>query len=293
MGLENKEKLKQVGKTIGLSTAIGTGIGTAGALINKKNKKKKGEDLKMNKEAFNIVNNTFEKLADFAMKDMLSDEAIKKMKEAAGDYKSTLKDFETKVNGTNFNDKMKNIKEKAPDMQGIKDMASNLKKKGLPTKSKVAIGAGVGTAAIAGGALAYNKLKKKKEKTAFEIVNDTFQKIAEVEDKKKKQPLSFKDVLPMAGATSGVLAGTAGASGLYSAMKSAAKSNPDFLPTLKRETKGLGKEVAKVGGAALIPTTATAAALVTASKGINKLKQNKEKKEEKTASEIVDSVFGV
>lgn len=133
----------------------------------------------MNKTANSIVNETFEKIADFSMGDMLSEETIKKMKDAASKGTGKVQEFGSNTgNGTNFKGTLNNVKKKAPSMEQIKEMVGN-KPKTL-SKNKALIGAGVGAAAIGAGATALALSKKKKEKaekTASEIVSEVFEKI--------------------------------------------------------------------------------------------------------------------
>lgn len=380
---KNKKIIKQVGKTVGISTGIGAGIGAAGALINKKIKKKR-EISTMSKEAFNLVNDTFEKVA--GLKEVLTGKNIKQavndvkggsavlnnfkknlkfiepsarqssreaigvmgkdlnrmkgrvLKEGTktvGTYagtgaaavtgaKALVKKKEEKTafdvvndvfekiagdnssldylkskskNGTNFNGEIKNIKEKAPSLEDIKSMASKINNKGkaMSGKTKVAIGAGLGTTALAGGALTYNKLKNnKEEKTAFNVVNDTFEKIAEAEEKKEKYVpgTAPKDVLKAGLMTGGLITGVSGLVNSKDAIKNTRRVHPEAGRMLKREMNGVGKDIL---GTALRATPIGIGSAAAMAGGINlakKLKdKHKAKKEEKTAAEIVNDIF--
>ena len=168
---KGKSMLKQVGKVVGASTAVGAGIGATGALAY--NAKKKKEE----KTASEIVNEVFNKIAGFDMADLLPDDVWSKMQGMANKGKDALNSVKSNTgNGTNFNGSIKNVKPGAPSLEQIKAMGG---KKGLSPKTKAAIGAGIAAASlIGGGALAHNAKKKKEEKTASEIVNEVYSQIA-------------------------------------------------------------------------------------------------------------------
>ena len=172
---KGKSMLKQVGKVIGASTAIGAGVGATGALVNRGIKKKKEQNTE--KTASEIVNATFNKIAGFDMADLLPDDVLNKMQGIANKGKDALNSVKSNTgNGTNFNGSIKNVKPGSPSLEQIKAMGG---KKGLSPKTKAAIGAGIAAASlIGGGALAHNAKKKKQEKTASEIVNEVYSQIA-------------------------------------------------------------------------------------------------------------------
>ena len=58
---KGKSMLKQVGKVIGASTAIGAGVGATGALVNRGIKKKKEQNTE--KTASEIVNEVYSQIA--------------------------------------------------------------------------------------------------------------------------------------------------------------------------------------------------------------------------------------
>lgn len=172
---KGKSMLKQAGKVIGASTAIGAGVGATGALVNRGIKKKKEQNTE--KTASEIVNATFNKIAGFDMADLLPDDVLNKMQGIANKGKDALNSVKSNTgNGTNFNGSIKNVKPGSPSLEQIKAMGG---KKGLSPKTKTAIGAGIAAASlIGGGALAHNAKKKKQEKTASEIVNEVYSQIA-------------------------------------------------------------------------------------------------------------------
>lgn len=172
---KGKSMLKQVGKVVGASTAVGAGIGATGALVNRGIKKKKEQNTE--KTASEIVNATFNKIAGFDMADLLPDDVLNKMQGIANKGKDALNSVKSNTgNGTNFNGSIKNVKPGSPSLEQIKAMGG---KKGLSPKTKTAIGAGIAAASlIGGGALAHNAKKKKQEKTASEIVNEVYSQIA-------------------------------------------------------------------------------------------------------------------
>lgn len=298
------KRLKEIGKAVGASTIAGAGVGVTGALINKKIKRKKEND-NMNKEAFDIVDRTFEKIAGFKyrektaselvnetfakiagfdMKDLVSEETLKKMKDmaekgnAADKGKEVLEKVKTKTgNGTNFNGKISNVKPKAPTMEQIKNMGI---KKGLSGKTKTAIGAGIAAAGlVTGGALANKKMKEKKEeKTAFEKEAGIKEVLtgknikSRVNDVKAGKAVidTFKKNLK-----------TTTEAEARRGMRNAIGEMSDNLKTLKGRVV---KESAKT-------TAAYATPIVGAAAGIKAIKANRSNNEEKTASEIVNEAF--
>ena len=85
---KGKSMLKQAGKVIGASTAIGAGVGATGALVNRGIKKKKEQNTE--KTASEIVNATFNKIAGFDMADLLPDDVLNKMQGIANKGKDAL-----------------------------------------------------------------------------------------------------------------------------------------------------------------------------------------------------------
>lgn len=172
---KGKLMLKQVGKVVGASTAAGAGVGATAALVNRGIKKKKEQSTE--KQAFDLVNATFNKIAGFDMADLLPDDVLSKMQSIANKGKDALGSVKSNTgNGTNFNGSIKNVKPGAPSLEQIKAMGGT---KGLSPKTKAAIGAGIAAASlVGGGALAHNAKKKKEEKTASEIVNEVYSQIA-------------------------------------------------------------------------------------------------------------------
>lgn len=166
--MDNKKALKQVGKAVGVSTAIGAGIGTAGAIANKVIKKKKGS-ADMTKEAFDLVNSTFDKVA--GVKEVLTG---KNIRGAINDVKG---------GSAVINNFKKNLKHIEPGArQATKEMIGVMGKDLNRIKGRVvkegAKTVGAYAAPLAVGAIAAKKIHdKKKEKTASEIVNLAFEEM--------------------------------------------------------------------------------------------------------------------
>lgn len=161
------------------------------------------------------------------------------------------------VLGTN-----KSINQETAALKGLEKQIGKAK-----LNSKIARGAtlAAGTAALTGAGYGISKAikKKKEEKNAFDIVNESFDKVAGLKDiytgKNIRNAIDDINVATNAGA---------------------------FKDTIKRLTKDKNKEVAKTVGAYAIPATALAGA---GAYGVSKLK--KKKKEEKNAFDVVSESF--
>lgn len=125
----------------------------------------------MRKTAYQLVEESFEKMA-YSIGDSIPEETLKKLKEMSKKEKTLVEKLRGDTgNGTNFKGKLNFGRGKVPPMP-----AKQVSKMG--GKTKAAIGAGAATATALGTAYAYNKLRDKKEKTAQDLVEESFEKMA-------------------------------------------------------------------------------------------------------------------
>lgn len=124
----------------------------------------------MNKQAFDLVNDTFEKIA--GVKEVLTGKNIS----------NAIKDV--KGGSAVFNNFKKNLKFIEPSARqatreaiGVMGKDLNRLKGRVVKEGAKTVGAYAGAGALAGTGIKALK-KKKEEKTAFDIVHETFEKIA-------------------------------------------------------------------------------------------------------------------
>lgn len=289
-GRYKNELIKSTGARIGTAGALGAGAyGVSKAMGN-------GE-----KQAFEIVEESFNKVADFAMGDMISDDVKAKLEAMKGGQKNTKTINKAGIKGnlrpkkTNFSGKMNYVKPNAPSLDDLGKMYNNASK-GMSKKTKLALGLG-GAATLGAAGYGASKLINKREKSACEIVEETFDKVAAnvmmmtdmpdydkalgdlgVKGYKKSVVDKVVDaVKPERAPKNEYLDGLAKN---YKKNKKSLTPKKENLKAIKGLAKGKGAKI----GAGIVAGTGALAGL---GYGISKMRNN----EEKAASEIVEESF--
>lgn len=301
-GLESARKKTNIAGAATVGGALA--LAGAGAYGLSKMKKKKEE-----KNAFDIVNESFEKIADVVdfnkaklnkakfnkatpNKATLSKRPAFTKPGSKKEAVNALRDMTAKgqISVKEYLDELSDVTGIKPGSSSNKSVNSNVvqfpnSKKKISASKGVAL-AGAGALALGAGAYGIHKLKKKKEekemnKNAFDIVNDRFEKIA-----------GLKDVLTGKNIRTAINDVKGGKAVLNNFQKNLKHIEPGARQATKEAIGVMTKDLGRLKGRALKEGAKTVGAYATpiaaGAYGVNKLKK---KQEEKTASEIVNEIF--